>query len=193
MDSLFKEMRAQLRLAREENEANENELKKLKSAQSTKNQEGNEVSNDIIRERNFLRSQVESLKSQIDDNKNIQEALVKALQAKSFEKPKEAEKIMSYSVDEMEDRCQMLEEKLEKYSNFKKMVDNASALQCKLCGETFGRKVFNAHISLCSRRASQSRDSGQFNIVVVESVTKDSADQKSYTEFIITVTYRGQS
>lgn len=144
-------------------------------------------------ERSFLRNQVDSLKSQIEDNKNIQEALVSALQAKNFEKPRENPKILSSDMEELEDRCQMLEEKLEKTKNIQKMIDNASALQCKLCGEVFARKVFNAHVSLCVRKAEKTRENGLFNIVVVESVVKDTINQKPYTDYTITVAYRNQN
>ena len=102
-----------MRKATEELEEKEILIKSLKNAPKTLG----EPSNEWIMEKNLLKNQIESLKSQIEENKSVKEALVSALQSKNIEpriEPKDPTKHLNIALEKTEERCQDLEQKLER-------------------------------------------------------------------------------
>lgn len=185
MDESFKEMRANLRIAREELESKEKEQQR-----GIFNPKYEELSNEWITEKNSLISKIESLQKQNEENKLVQEVLVNALQAKV---PVVQQK-SNRSNEELDDRYLRLEEQVEKLKNMQNLVNNSSALQCKFCGETISSKLFNSHLTICGQQHEENiLDPAQYSIVVVQSMVKDPADQKPFTEYVISVTYKGMT
>ena len=148
-------------------------------------------------EKNFLKSQLEGLKTQLDDNKSIQEALVTALQARTLDSSraeKDPAKHLSMALEKTEERCHQLEQKIQKLKRYKRMVKASTSIQCKMCGKNFASGVFSAHVGLCEDSFQQSSEAGQYSIIVNSIVVRDDApDQKPFTEYIITINYKGRS
>mmetsp|Transcript_5526 Transcript_5526/g.5473 ORF Transcript_5526/g.5473 Transcript_5526/m.5473 type:complete len:259 (-) Transcript_5526:15-791(-) len=134
-----------------------------------------------------MKSQIENLQKQIEDNKRFQENLIVALQSKSPQ--------VSQSTEENDERYQRLEEEIEQLKNMQNIVNSSSALQCRYCGETISSKLFNAHITVCAKNYEEGilKEQGLYSIVVSQSMVKDSVDQKPFTEYVITITYKSQT
>ena len=193
MEKEFKELRSQLRATKQEIEAKDELIKELKSAPKQV-----EPSADMIMERNYLKSQLESLKAQLDDNKSVQEALVTALQSRTLDssrsESKDPAKHLSMALEKTEERCHQLEQKIQKLKKYQKMVKCSSSLQCKMCGKNFGSSVFSAHTGLCEQTFEQANEAGQYSIIVNQIVVRDDTqDQKPFTEYVITVNYKGRT
>ena len=183
LETDFKEIRAQLRLAQEE----------LDSSETRRNRPEPE---DWASERNFFKTQIESLKSQIEDNKSVQESLVSALQARHVpsSEASETSKHLSFALEKMEERCQQLDQKVERLKRFQRMVQSASALQCKLCGKVISCSVFSAHISICTKELEKiNKDNAVYSIVVPQTIVRETPDSKPYTEYAITVTHKNKT
>jgi hypothetical protein len=150
-------------------------------------------------ERTALKTQVDTMKSQVDEYKSVQEALMQALQNRPNETPRhiekafEANKHLSFALDKLETRCQQLEEKVQHLKKFKKMVKNSSALQCKMCGKNLASAVFSAHLSVCQRGPARGGSTRTFTIIVSQTLVRELPDQKPFTEYLISVTYGGKS
>lgn len=193
MEKESKDLRSQLRQSRQDIENKDQQIKELKAIPKAPP----EPSPDLVRERDFMKSQVEVLKAQLEDNKSLQEALVTALQNKSAEaaKPeKDPVKHLSMALEKTEERCHQMEDKIQRLKKYQKMIKSSNLIQCKMCGKNFAAGVFLAHIGLCEDSFVQSTESGQYAIVVNQIVVRDDiSDQKPFTEYIMTVNYKGRS
>lgn len=150
-------------------------------------------------ERSALKSQIDVMKSQVEEYRSVKEALMEALQNRPHDTPRhvekafEANKHLSFALDKLETRCQQLEQKVQHLKKFKKMVKNASALQCKMCGKNLAAAVFSAHLSVCQRGPSRGGSTRAFTIIVSQTFVRELPDQKPFTEYLISVTYGGKS
>lgn len=188
----FIDLKHQLKQARNDLEARDEQIKKLKETPKQV-----EPPPDLIMERNLLKSQVESLKAQLDDSKSVQEALVTALQSRQQEtknETKDPAKHLSMALEKTEERCQQLEQKITKLKKYHKMVKASSSIQCKTCGKNFACGVFSAHISICEESYQKVTESGQYAIIVHQIVVRDDVpNQKPFTEYVINVNYKGRA
>jgi len=181
-------------------ETQDAEIRKLKSQLSSK-PEAVEAPTEWTSERTQLRGQVEMLRGQLSERQNMQDFLMTALQTRSTETPRHTEKALetatnlSAALERNEHRTRILEEKVEKLKRFKKMVRNCSALQCRLCGKTFSSTVFGAHVTVCLRDSTKAASipTTPMNINITQATVKEGADSRSFTEYLITVSYRGKS
>jgi Guanylate-binding protein, N-terminal domain/Guanylate-binding protein, C-terminal domain/PX domain len=193
IENEFREIRSQLRVARQELEAKEELIKELKSAPKLPT----EPSPDWIMEKNFLKSQLESLKFQLEDNKSVQEALVTALQSRTLDssrsESKDPAKHLSIALEKTEERCRQLEQKIEKLKKYQKIFKSCSSAQCNYCGKNFTSNIFFNHINNCEQSFEQTIEAGQYSIIVNQIVVRDDApDQKPYTEYVISIDYKGR-
>ncbi|CAG9318600.1 unnamed protein product [Blepharisma stoltei] len=184
-DMAFREMKANLRNAIEQNELKDKELQKLKE-NPVKVQEIS-LPNEWNDEKNVMKLQIENLQKQIEDNKRFQENLIMAMQSKSPQ--------VTQPTEENDERYQRLEEQIEQLKNMQNIVNSSSALQCRYCEETISSKLFNAHITVCAKNYEEGilKEQGLYSIVVSQSMVKDPVDQKPFTEYVITITYKGQT
>ena len=182
-----------MRKATEELEEKEILIKSLKNAPKTLG----EPSNEWIMEKNLLKNQIESLKSQIEENKSVKEALVSALQSKNIEpriEPKDPTKHLNIALEKTEERCQDLEQKVERLKKFEKIFKFSTTLQCKICGKTFASNLFYAHTTMCEENINKIAENGDYIIIVTSILTKDDGiDSRSSTEYTISVTYKGRT
>ena len=194
MDNEFRDMRLQVRRAREEIEDKDEQIKALKSFPKMSI---SEPSNEWLSERNLLKTQIESLKAQVDENKSVKEALVAALQSRSLEtraEPKDPSKHLSAVLEKTEERCQELDQKVERLKKFQTIFQNSSSIQCKMCGKTIISNLFAAHITVCESEFSKAAESGEYILVITQITSKDdSLDQNSGAEYTISVTYKGRT
>lgn len=174
-------------------EANKKERKvKHLSVDSTDRRSEN---NDWPAEKSLLKSQIDSLKAHIEDNKAIQEALMLALNSKSSENPQhidkayETTKHLSYALEKSEENCKKLEAKLLKAKKFHKMVKNCSALQCRRCTKFQSVNGFNSHFQSCEGLNKES----SALIVSISKASIKETDSKPYTEYLISVSNNGKN
>ena len=152
-------------------------------------------SNDWPAEKSLLKSQIDSLKAHIEDNKAIQEALMLALNSKSSENPQhidkayETTKHLSYALEKSEENCKKLEAKLMKAKKFHKMVKNCSALQCRRCTKFQSVNSFNSHFNSCEGHNKESNAL----IVSISKASIKETDSKPYTEYLISVSNNGKN
>jgi len=153
-----------------------------------------EDSNEWPAEKNLLKSQIDSLKAHIEDNKAIQEALMLALNSKSTENPQHIDKAyettrhLSYALEKSEENCKKLEQKLAKSKKFQKMVKNASGLQCRKCAKCHSILSFPQHFSFCE---GTTKEPSTLMVSIQKACIKES-DSKPFTEYIIFVSYNGR-
>lgn len=194
IENEYREVRSNLRKAREELEDREEAVKVLKNSPKSP---GFEPNNDWLAERNLLTSQIDRLKAQIDENKSLKEALVVALQTRNTEQrvePKDTSKHLLAILEKTEERCQDLEQKVERLKKFQIIVQNSTSIQCKMCGKTITSNLFAAHITICEDDFAKNGETGEYIIVVTQIVLKeDLGEQNSNAEYTISVTYKGRT
>lgn len=118
----------------------------------------------------------------------------------------ETNRYLSAAMEKIEIRCKILEEKAEKLKNFKKMVKNSSSMQCLHCSKHITNAIFLQHVDSCltdlqnppqnsSKPISQGKYSqssiGSNNDLLIsinQTMVKESADNKPFTEYLIQVT-----
>jgi len=124
----------------------------------------------------------------------------------------ETNKNLSAALDKMEARCKVLEDKCEKLKKYKRMVKNSSSLQCAYCTKVISANIFLQHTTTCNTPqpsaynkpniitplSSASQWSGQndldpnmLQISINQTMVKENADAKPYTEYLIQVAYNG--
>ncbi len=97
-------------------------------------------------------------------------------------------------MEKMEIRCKILEEKCEKLKNFKKMIKNSCSLQCLHCSKHITPAIFLQHIATCLNdlqnvtNHSNQQQSSVVQISINQTMVKESADNKPYTEYSIQMT-----
>lgn len=124
----------------------------------------------------------------------------------------ETNRYLSAAMEKIEIRCKILEEKAEKLKNFKKMVKNSSSMQCLHCSKNITNAIFMQHVSSClselqkaqqqqqmpGSKVSQNKPttssksippSSDLSICINQTMVKESADNKPFTEYLIQVTY----
>ena len=182
---------------KERNQSLENLLrdmrKKNKSIEETDRREEN---CDWAAEKQFLKSQVESLKAHVEDNKTIQEALMAALNAKAVENPQNIDKAyentnkhLSFALEKSEENCKKLEQKLQKLKKFQKIVKNCSSLQCKNCSKNHSVMNFIQHTSKCEGAVKEITTL----LVSISRTTINETENKPFTEYLITTTSSGKT
>ena len=181
-------------------ESQDAEIRKLKADLSSK-PDSPDIPSDWPHEKTQLQGQIEMLKGQLAEKQNMQEFLMTALQTKSNETPRHTERALetatnlSAALERTEQRTHQLEDKVEKLKRFKKMIRNCSALQCRMCGKTFSSTVFGAHVTVCLRDSSKAASipTTPMTIYIAQATVKEGSDSRSFTEYLITITYRGKS
>ena len=181
---------------KERNVELETKLKEVKrKGSATDLSEKREENSDWVTERQVLRSQIESLKAHIDDNKGMQEALMAALNSKTKENPHhidkayETNKHLSFALDKSEENCKKLEQKLQKVKKFQKMVKKCSSLQCRSCSKNHSIASFLQHSSNCKGELKETTTL----LVSISRTTIKEIESKPYTEYVISVTFNGKS
>lgn len=116
-----------------------------------------------------LIKQNEFLKTQLDNSKQIYDDIIKnlrsSLQQKNHEylkelndkKIMESNKSLTSLLNNYEDRCYKLEEKLKKYTEYKNIVNGAETFQCKECFKQYSYSIFIKHISKCKQNLMHQR------------------------------------
>ncbi|KAL4496242.1 hypothetical protein ABPG72_012979 [Tetrahymena utriculariae] len=146
---------------------------KIKEAHQEKEQ-----SKDLIKqqseslvEKAYLENQVQFLQSQLDENKRLHDALLLALQqgmqkdeGENTNELVETNKNLSAAMDKLEQRCGMLDEKVIKLKEFKRMVKNCTSLQCINCSKFIANRIFLQHLNNCSLSTTQASSSTQSGI-----------------------------
>lgn len=192
-DVEYKELRIELRRSKEDLEAKEDQIKMMKNSPVVIS----EPSTEWMSERIILKNQIESLKTQIEENKSVKEALVSALQSRSYEpvsEPKDPTKPLTVALEKTEERCQELEQKVERLKKFQKIFMYSANIQCKMCGKSFISNLFHAHVSVCELNFARNSESGEYIVIVTQiQVREEGADQKQCTDYFISVTYKGRT
>lgn len=192
-DSEYKDLRQELRRTKEELEAKEEQLKLLKNTSLSVSA----PSAEWISERSILKNQIESLKTQIEENRSVKEALVSALQSRSYEpvtEHKDSTKPLTIALEKTEERCQELEQKVERLKKFQKIFMCSANIQCKMCGKSFSSNLFHAHVTVCEQNFVRNSESGDYIVVVTQiKVREEGADLKQSTDYFISVTYKGRT
>ena len=192
-DSEYKDLRQELRRTKEELEAKEEQLKLLKNTSHSVSA----PSAEWISERSILKNQIESLKTQIEENRSVKEALVSALQSRSYEpvtEHKDSTKPLTIALEKTEERCQELEQKVERLKKFQKIFMCSANIQCKMCGKSFSSNLFHAHVTVCEQNFVRNSESGDYIVVVTQiKVREEGADLKQSTDYFISVTYKGRT
>ena len=160
-----------------------------------------EPSPDLLAEKQRLLNQVELLKSQLTERQSVQDVLMSALQSRASEQPRSTERALetatnlASALERNEQRCGMLEKKVEMLKRYHKMVKNCAAMQCKLCSKTVGSAVFGAHLTVCVREGARTTSTPHtpMSISITQASVREDSESRSYTEYLITVTYRGKT
>lgn len=106
----------------------------------------------------------------------------------------ETNRYLSAAMEKMEIRCKILEEKCDKLKNFKKMIKNSCSLQCLHCSKHITPAIFLQHIATCltelqnSTNNNSQQQSSFLQISINQTMVKESADNKPYTEYSIQMT-----
>lgn len=201
------ELQRENSLMKQELEFKNNEIKELKDRcedfrrsnnrlrhLSVDSTERKDDSTDWTAEKVLLKSQIDSLKAHIEDNKATQEALMLALNSKSSETPQHIDKAyettrhLSFALEKSEENCKKLEQKLNKSKKFQKMVKNASALQCRKCSKCHSIINFSQHFACCEGTA---KETTTLIVSILKAYIKES-DSKPFTEYIVSVSYNGK-
>lgn len=61
----------------------------------------------------------------------------------------ESNRNLSAAMEKIELRCKVLEEKVAKYKQYKKMCSNSTALQCLHCNKLISNSIFYQHLNSC--------------------------------------------
>ena len=182
LETEVKELRSAVNKYQEELESKDN-LSDRKQRPST------ESSEEWQSERAFLKSQIESLRANIEDNKSVQEALMAALQSKKTESSSSADKAfetnkhLSYALDKMEDRCKYLEQKVKRLKHYQVIVKASQSIKCKNCFKNVSSASFSSHLSNChGQENSEPPESDLLKIQITHTVVKDN-EERPYTEY----------
>lgn len=62
----------------------------------------------------------------------------------------ETNKNLSAAMDKLEQRCGMLDEKVNRLKDFKRMVKNSNSMQCVNCSKFISTRVFLQHLNVCA-------------------------------------------
>lgn len=179
---------------KERNDDLERLLRETRKRPSIEEFDKKEDQTDWSSERKLLKSQIESLKAHIEDNKSIQEALMTALNSKNAENPQhidkayETNKHLSFALDKSEENCKKLEQKVQKSKKFQKMVKNSSSLQCRKCLKNQSLMNFLQHVSNCEGIV---KETNTLILSIVKTVIKE-VDNKPCTEYVISVSVNGK-
>lgn len=101
---------------------------------------------------------------------------------------------LSDTIVKIEDRNRTLQQKLEQYKLQAKILRSAISLQCKYCNSFQPAEVFAEHAKSCNQDNKCSR-SHFFQIplsISIQSTQIVEEEDKSYTEYVILVTFNGQ-
>ena len=112
-------------------------------------------------EKQYLDGQLIFYKQQMEENKKMHEALINALsnQIKHEDDNDVIEKNTKLRAElgTTEGKLRLLQEKLGRYKQFKKMIKSTSTVQCKDCTKIISTQVFLQHMSVCSQNSMTSR------------------------------------
>ncbi|CAK64544.1 unnamed protein product (macronuclear) [Paramecium tetraurelia] len=135
----------------------EKKIQELNNDIDSKKQTARQQSEWMV-EKSYLENQVTFLKSQLDENKRLHDALLIALQSQnnpsndyqeSTLELLETNRNLSAAMDKMEMRCKQLEEKVTKLKKFKKIFKNSSSIVCINCNRQYQSNGFSQHLSTC--------------------------------------------
>lgn len=155
-------------MEREKDKEKEKEKDKPKYNNSLSNIFNKSTSTQV--EMNKLIKSNENLKQQLENTKKIYDDIIKnlktSLEEKNYQSQKEKNskilvennKNLSVVIKKNEDKCLKLEEKLRKYSIFKRIIKASSTFQCGECYKHFSFDVFSRHVDFCKERSSFSVD-----------------------------------
>jgi len=192
-DSDYKDLRQELRKTKEDLETKEEQIKVLKTTSILVNEPSAEWNS----ERSILKNQIESLKTQIEENRSVKEALVSALQSRNYEpvtEHKDTTKPLTVALEKTEERCQELEQKVERLKKFQKIFLFSANIQCNMCGKSFSSNLFHAHVTVCEQNFVRNSESGDYIAIVTQiKVREEGADLKQSTDYFISVTFKGRT
>lgn len=116
---------------------------------------------EIKMEKQYLDSQLRFYKEQIEENKKLQNTLLDALKNQMKEEDDsdmvEKHKQLQSELGTAEGRLKLMQDKLYRYKQFKKMIKFSSNLQCINCSQSINPTSFLQHMSLCSRSSHSNR------------------------------------
>jgi hypothetical protein len=116
---------------------------------------------EIKMEKQYLDSQLRFYKEQIEENKKLQDTLLNALknQMKNEDDSDmiEKNKQLQSELGTADGRVKLMQDKLYRYKQFKKMIKFSSNLQCINCSAMVNPTSFLQHMSLCSRSSHSNR------------------------------------
>lgn len=120
----------------------------------------------------------------------------------------ENNKNLMVALEKAEFKCKMLEEKIEKMKQYKRIVKSSRAIQCNNCSRYISCNIFIQHLSECNMTNSQANmsvvvnpnpsnspyllDPNSLDININQTIVKESADSRPYTEYLIQVTHKGK-
>jgi predicted nucleic acid-binding Zn-ribbon protein len=193
LEAEIRDLKVNIKAMKNDIDSRDETIKQLKAAPKPQ-----EPPADWQMEKNFLKSQVDTLKAQLDDNKSVQEALVAALQTRqqdsSRSDSKDPAKHLSMALEKTEERCRQLEAKIVKLKRYQKMVKASASIQCKMCGKNFASGVFSGHVTSCQENYEKTTEAGNYSIIVKQIVVRDDvADQKPFTEYEICISYKSRN
>lgn len=62
----------------------------------------------------------------------------------------ETNKNLCNAMEKLEQRCRILEEKITKLKEFKRMVQNSTSMQCATCSKHIATRIFMQHLESCA-------------------------------------------
>jgi len=198
----------------------ENKIKELSNDES-KRKDDLKQHHEWQMEKFTLENQIQYLSIQLDETKKLHKGLLTAIENGRTGNETEGNmelvqtnKNLSAAMENMEVRCKLFEEKVEKLKKYKRMIRNASALQCVHCSKFISCSIFPQHIKNCVSGGSQPSPISNPNLIktitpvtqyqsvgglniepyslrvaINQTAVKESADSKPYTEFMIQVSY----
>ena len=107
-------------------------------------------------EKSYLENQVSFLKSTLNENKKLHDALLVALQqsvsaseSENQNELAETNKNLTSALEKVQARCKVLEEKYERVKDFKKVMKSCLSMQCANCSKWVQTHAFSTHVQQC--------------------------------------------
>lgn len=200
----IKNTEEQVKRAKEEAEHSQNnkQLDRLSSeldeARSKMRHQDTSVS-ELKMEKQYLESQIKFLKGQIEEGKKLHETLLSALQNQvTQEETASTNNLLSNnqslmnSLAQAEAKSKILEDKVTKYKQYKKVVQSASGIQCKNCSKTIPTARILSHLQNCEKElptySTPAPTSSPLQLTISQTLIKeDPSTGKPYTEYLIDI------
>lgn len=137
------------------------------------------------KEKELMEKQTGMLKKQLDEQRQLHEDLMQVI--KSNEKSKK----------DAEEVSLKLEEKLEKYKNYKKIVDSAAHIECMHCNKSIVANAFSKHMLTCPPEQDSFMSGSHLPPLHLDlqsmKIVHDTENDYKYSEYTILVNYRSKN